>query len=369
VSTRTATDISARAAFAHVRYAQCWEDADVLLDALDVQPGDTCLSIGSAGDNSLSLLVGDPARVVAVDVSGPQIACLDLRVAAYRMLDHAGLLELVGSRPSHRRPELYARCRPALSDEARAFWDHHPDEVAAGIGSAGKFERYFETFRTRILPLVCSRRRVERLLEGGTEAERMRFYDREWDTFRWRAMFRLFFSRPVLGRLGRDPEFFRYVQGDVANAILARTRYALTALDPAENPYVHWILTGRHGGVLPHALRPEHFEVIRDRLDRLEWRQVPLERYLESCPAASVARFNLSDICEYMSMDDYVRLLGQIVRVGTTGGRLVYWNMLVERRRPDSLASHLRPLEALARELHARDRAFFYRALVIEEVI
>ena len=54
----------------------------------------------------------------------------------------------------------------------------------------------------------------------------------------------MFFSRTVMGRLGRDPEFFRYVETDVAASILDRTRHALSVLDPAQNPYVYWILTG-----------------------------------------------------------------------------------------------------------------------------
>ena len=29
--------------FTILRYAQCWEDADILLDGLDVLPGDVCL--------------------------------------------------------------------------------------------------------------------------------------------------------------------------------------------------------------------------------------------------------------------------------------------------------------------------------------
>ena len=360
--------ISSRTSFTRIRYAQCWEDADVLLSALDIRPGDTCLSIGSAGDNSLSLLVGDPARVIAVDVSAPQIACLELRVAAYRALEHPELLELIGSRPSVRRQQLYLRCRKALSPDARVFWDGRPDAIEGGIGAAGKFEQYFALFRRRVLPLVHGRRRVARLLAGGSAEERRAFYEEQWDTVRWRLMFRIFFSRPVLGRAGRDPAFFQYVQGDVAGAILARTRYALTALNPAENPYVHWILTGEHGPALPHALRRENFELIRDRLDRLEWHRLPLEEFLESSPDASIDRFNLSDIFEYMSASEYERLLERLVRAGSPGGRLAYWNLLVERRRPECLAERVRPLDDLARELHARDKAFFYRALVVEEI-
>src|SRR5918995_5174321 len=103
-----------------IRYAQCWEDADVLLAGLEIEPGDVCLSIASAGENSLSMLVKDPARVVAVDLNPAQLAALELRVAAYRALEHAELLELIGSRPSTRRLDLFDRTRAALGASARA---------------------------------------------------------------------------------------------------------------------------------------------------------------------------------------------------------------------------------------------------------
>ena len=61
------TEAAARADFSAIRYAQCWEDADVLVAALDPQPGHVCLSIASAGDNALALLSRGPARVIAVE--------------------------------------------------------------------------------------------------------------------------------------------------------------------------------------------------------------------------------------------------------------------------------------------------------------
>jgi S-adenosylmethionine-diacylglycerol 3-amino-3-carboxypropyl transferase len=158
------SEAAARADFSQIRYAQCWEDADILLEALDIQPGDVCLSIASAGDNALAMLRRGPAKVIALDLNPAQLACLELRVAAYRALSHLELLTLIGSLPGDCRPELYRRCRPLLSPDAQAFWDAHPDEIANGIGGAGKFERYFGLFRTRILPLIHSRRKVATLL-------------------------------------------------------------------------------------------------------------------------------------------------------------------------------------------------------------
>jgi S-adenosylmethionine-diacylglycerol 3-amino-3-carboxypropyl transferase len=351
-----------------LRYAQCWEDADILLEALNIQPGQTCLSIASAGDNALAMLSRGPARVIALDLSPAQLAALELRVAAYRELSHAELLVLIGSSPGSGREELYRRCRSQLSPPARDFWDARSDNVRQGIGAAGKFERYFAAFRTRVLPLVHSRVQVERLLEGGTREQRFDFYEKKWNTWRWRFLFRIFFSRFVMGRMGRDPSFFKYVEGHVADRILDRTRYALTELNPTENPYAQWILTGRHISALPYALRPENFECIRANLHRLEWHCVTIEEFLHGRIETRIDAFNLSDIFEYMSQENYERLLRCIVRAGRSGTRLAYWNMLASRSRPDFMREQLRPLDELSKRLHARDKAFFYSAFVVEEI-
>jgi len=358
-----------RVDFSAIRYAQVWEDADVLLEALDVQPGDVCVSIASAGDNALALLTKQPSRVIAVDLSAAQLACLELRVSAYRALTHAELLELVGSRPSMRRTTLYERCRPLLARETREFWDRQRNRIEHGIGGAGRFERYFELFRSRVLPLIHRRATVAELLRFKDLGSRKAFYTARWDTWRWRLLFRLFFSRTVMGRIGRDPEFFRYVDTDVPAAILARARHALTALDPSDNPYLHWILTGTHGATLPCALRPEHFDTIRNSLDRLEWHQLSIEELLDRSAGRSFDRYNFSDVFEYVSLEHYHQLLESILRCSKPGARLAYWNMLAPRHAPEHTRARLRRIGGLAEDLHARDRAFFYMALRVEEVL
>jgi S-adenosylmethionine-diacylglycerol 3-amino-3-carboxypropyl transferase len=362
------SEVATRAEFSQIRYAQVWEDADTLLAGLDIQPGDICVSIASAGDNVLAMLSRDPGRVIALDLNPAQLACLELRVAAFRELTHPELLELIGSRPSSRRDALYARCRPALTPAVRTFWDARSAEIAAGIGSAGKMERYFALFRTKVLPLIHSRARVRKMLELKDPAERERFYESTWNTWRWRLLFRIFFSRAVMGRMGRDPSFFTYVEGSVADRIMARARHAMVMQDPSVSPYLHWLTTGTHGDVLPCALRAENFERIRNNLDRLEWHCVSVEEFLAQAGPGSFDRYNFSDLFEYVSLDHYHRMLEQIVRASRPGGRLAYWNLLAERKRPEFMADRLLPLSDLAQRLHDADRTFFYNAFVVEEV-
>ena len=363
------TEILHRADFSEIRYAQCWEDADILLEALDLKPHHVCLSIASAGDNTMAMLSRAPDHVIAIDLSFAQLACLHLRVAAYRELEHHELLEFIGSRESIRREELYRRCRKLLPTEARIFWDSHTKEIRQGFGGAGKFERYFAIFRQYVLPLIHSRQTIEELLRDKTQPEREEFYETVWDTWRWRALFKVFFSRFVMGRLGRDPEFFKYVEGNVAERILARTEAAGTQLNPADNPYLQWILTGRHITALPYALRPENFDAIRANLERLEIRQQSLEEFLADSKSHTIDRFNLSNVFEYVSLPSYHGLLHELARISRHEARMAYWNLFTERRRPLSMAAEINPLENLAAQLCWQDKAFFYQAIVIEEVV
>lgn len=362
------SEILTKANFTRIRYAQCWEDADILLAALEIQPHHVYLSVASAGDNTLALLSKGPQRVIALDLSPAQLACLELRVAAYRALEHSALLELLGARASQRRDVLYARCRPLLSAGVRGFWDANPVGIAQGVGAIGKFERYLRLFGRRILPLVQSPQTRRALLQPRTQPQREAFYTQQWDNWRWRALFRLFFSRRVMGWLGRDREFFRYVEGSVGEHILTRTRYALTVLDPVRNPYLQWILLGRYDTALPYALRPENFDAIRTNLDRLEWHCQSVEAYLKVQPVVRFDGYNLSDIFEYMSLPNYHALLTQLVEHSHPGARLVYWNMLAPRRRPPEMADCLRSLDELSTQLYRQDKAFFYSDFVVEEV-
>ncbi len=357
-----------KADFTRIRYAQCWEDADILVPALAIKNGETVVSIASAGDNTFSLLSQGPAKVYALDLSAAQLACLDYRKAAYACLNYEEFLQAIGVRATHHRLALYHRLREEMAPSNRDYWDQHLDWVQSGIVGVGKFENYFNIFSTKLLPLVHSTKRIDQMLKGGTKAERVKFYEETWNNQRWKLMFKFFFSRQVMGRLGRDPSFFEYVEGSVADRILERTAYAIKELNPAENPYMHWILRGCFGEVLPHALREENFEAIKNNLPALEVRQQSLEAFIAEMPEASVDAYNLSDIFEYMSNSQMEQLYEGLLRAGKSGARIAYWNMLAPRACPEKFQSEVACCIDKAESLFKQDKAFFYSAFRIEEV-
>lgn len=348
-----------------LRYASVWEDADILCEALaPAARGGRVLSIASAGDNALALLTLDPAEVVAVDMSQPQLAATELRVAAWRELSYQELLAFLGVTPSADRAVAYRALRPRLSPDAQSYWDARADAIRHGPMHAGKFERYLRAFGRVVLPLVHSRRTIGRLLEPRERDARVRFYDSAWNTRRWRLIFRIFFSRAVMGRMGRDPTFFAHVQGTVAERILARTRHALTELPVHTNPYATYILTGSYAPhALPLYLRPESHARIRERLDRLRLVHGPAQD-----AGGDFDAFNLSDIFEYMGPADHERVYGSLLGMARPGARLAYWDVLAIRPPPAAHRHRVRQHDDLARALHLRDKAWFYGAFHVDEL-
>jgi S-adenosylmethionine-diacylglycerol 3-amino-3-carboxypropyl transferase len=357
-----------RVDFSFVRYANCWEDAAILVKALRPEKGMRLLSIASAGDNSLALIASG-AEVVAVDLNPSQLACAELRREAIRIMPYGEFLQFIGVDESDSRLDSYDAVRPHLTPSALAFWDSRRDIIEQGFIHFGKFERYFRLFRKRILPLIHSRHRVEALLSPMRMDERREFYRRRWDSVRWNLLFRVFFSRIVMGRLGRDPVFFQQVKGSVADRILSRARYALSELDASANPYLTYILTGNYRPALPFYLRQEYYQAIRNNIQGLVLQPGSVDEVAASHGPKAFDGFNLSDIFEYLTPSACAGVYEKLLSSARPGARLAYWNMLVPRACPPNLLNRVRCLEDEADGLFMQDQAFFYSRFVVEEVM
>lgn len=365
--------IEKRASFDYVRYANCWEDADILIQAASPLQGKKCLSIASAGDNAFALLANDPSLVVAADLSMAQLACVELRKVVFSKLAYEemkwflGFVNNLQDGIRKSRLDIFRTLKCHLSSDSRSFWERQEDIVASGIIHHGKFERYFKLFRDIILPLVHSRKKVTALLSEKELSSRITFYNEKWNTFRWKILFKIFFSRFIMGRAGRDPEFFRYVKGSVAERIYRRTSYALTEVSTHDNPYLAFILTGTFGKMLPYYAREEHYKSISDNLERLELFKGTIDEALVQY-TSPFNIFNLSDIFEYMDSQMFAASADAIISSAEPGARIIYWNMLVPRQLSMIRPGNAKPLTELSSELYLKDKAFFYQSFHIDEV-
>ncbi|MBO9540278.1 BtaA family protein [bacterium] len=355
------SEVAGRPFFRAIGYSNCWEDPAILQEALQVQPGDVCFSITSGGCNTLSLLLHDPARVVALDFNPSQNHLLRFKIAAFKGLEHGELLELIGVRPSSRRPELYQRIRPLLSDEARAYWDANQKQVARGVLYAGRLERYLLAFGA-LMRLIYGRKKLRALFDCATLDEQRAYYDRHIDGPIWRGIFDVFFSRAVMTR-AKDKEHFRLVDFDGFGKIFrGRAAHAFTGIPIRDNYFLALILLGSYldEEALPPYLAAENFAAMRERVERVELVTGEIERYLLSVPDDTFDKFNVSNLFDWISEPNFVRLHQEIVRVGRKGGRMANWNTLLARAIPAEKVPEIERQADAAQGLLKRDRAFLY---------
>jgi S-adenosylmethionine-diacylglycerol 3-amino-3-carboxypropyl transferase len=180
-----------------------------------------------------------------VDLSPAQLACLRLRVAAYRSFPTPNCW------PDRRGPTDAAgllTAPPDASPEDQAFWAARKTACAStALGGVGKFRVPTSACSA---PGFCPSCTVEppctALLEPRSAPDRQTFYERRWHSLRWRWLLRSFFLARH-GPLWPRPQLLRPVQGSVAGPCRPHAPGAGRAgPQPQSLPRLDG-LTGRHG--------------------------------------------------------------------------------------------------------------------------
>lgn len=346
----------------YIRYANCWEDADLLVQSLDVQKQDKVLSIASAGDNSFSLLSASPQLIVAVDINEIQLHLVELKKAAIALFDYEDFLKFLGFVDCNSRWEMYQSIQSALPKSAQAYWNEQQDQINAGIIHQGKFERYFQFFHNRILPLIHSKKTIARLFEEKSNEQQQLFYSKKWNNWRWNLLFKVFFSKYVMGKYGRDPEFLKEVKIPVSTFILNKAQTHLSDKSCQNNYFLRFILTGTFDAALPHYARQENFENIKGNIDQLKtFHGLPQEAFVRY---GKFNCFNLSNIFEYMSPTLFNEVSSNLIENGSDNARYAYWNLMVSRQINSNHQGVINQINT--KENPLTDFGFFYSNFIVD---
>lgn len=346
-----------------LRYANCWEDADILLEGLKPEKDNKILSIGSAGDNCFSLLTNSPEVVVAADINTAQLHLISLKKAAIKTLKYDQFVGFLGFTSSDERIDIFNHLRAELSQAAFDYWSGNLTQIENGIINQGKFENYFRLFRQKVLPWIHSHHNIRLLLQEKPLHDQKRVFNDIWNSWRWRTLFKVFFSKTVMGRLGRDPVFLKEVEIPVSQFILTQAAMHLSSVECQSNYFLHMILTGDFGLLMPHYARQENFEQIKANIDHLKI----FHGYVQEArdQFGQFHRFNLSNIFEYMDKKTFGLVGQQLISMGEPGARYGYWNLMVPRRMSDQHLS-LNFNEDLSEALTKQDKGFFYSRFITE---
>ncbi|MDZ4758779.1 MAG: DUF3419 family protein [Bacteroidota bacterium] len=350
-----------------IRYANCWEDSSVLLEGLKTAQGGKIFSIASAGDNSFSLLTLNPELIVAGDLNPIQLYLCELKKLAITQLEDDELLAFLGFTDSSQRVKIYKSFRLELHSDAKKYFDQHLGDIEKGIIHAGKFEKYFSLFRKWVLPFIHSKGTTKKLLDKKAEIEQAKFYNYKWNSWRWKLLFKLFYSKKVMGNAGRSPEFMKHVKLNVGEFIYQRADEHLMSVSCQNNEYLSYIFTGKFSPQLPQYLLPENLKKVRANIKNIKFVQGTAEEILSTY--GKFDGFNLSDIFEYMSEGQMRENADIISTYSNPNARVAYWNLMVPRRLSESYPTQFAFQKELSNKLHSIDKCFFYNQYIVDQKI
>lgn len=354
-----------------INYSQCWEDPQILLEALSIHYNDCVLSVTSGGDNTLAILLAGPEKVFSVDLNVAQNHLLEFKRVAAKNLDYEEYLELLGARESDRRMELFKKILSDIPLASQTWWLNHASLVKHGVINCGRFERFTRGFARYLLPFIHSQKTISGLLSCQDIGEQKAFYRDHWNTRWWRFFFGLASNRLMLKRYARQQGMFTYTKKEtVADVYRKRLERHLISIPIKGNFFLYYSLTGKYGDALPPYLEEKNYIKLRNIPEStLSVITDNLLNYMKSIPANTFSKFNLSDIFEALSQTENEILWNQIIRIAKPGAKIAYWNNLVQRSYPTHLVSQIKTDDKQVKELRTKDKVFFYDSFHVHTIL
>ena len=356
---------------ATLRYSQVWEDYKLLFDGLDLEPADHVVSIGSAGDNALALLARGVASVSSVDLNPAQTALCELKKVAISKVDYAEFADLLGAGNTERGLRVYQTIKSELSERSLAYWESHQDILQRGILHSGRLELFWNKMREDVFETFVSEDSLYKFIASRDLSEQRINFERFFSGEAFCTAFKEFTDKKNVAKHGRDIAQYKYVDADdIGGFFFRRFRQVCTEVPIADNFYLHYLFFGRYESLSqgPFYLRSQIYETLVQRIDRFEVVEESLDVFVAR-GEKPYSKMNLSDLFEYLSIEETDHFLAVLSENMVRGGRIAFWNHLNERGPGSTCKLKLDEHRSLGQELFTRDRTFFYSDFRVLEVI
>ncbi len=356
--------MSKNADYSFIRYSNCWEDTDILLKGLDIKPNEIGLSIASGGDNTLALLLKNPKKVYAFDLNKTQLYCLELKIICFKNLSYKEIISFLGINNDYDRLTTYNKIKSKLSSEARTYFNNNIKIIKTGIIHIGRFERYFQLFRKYIIPLISNHKNFYDFSQMEDLKKQKYFYENKINNKRLKILFKIYFGSKIMGSLGRDKSYYKYVEDkkESGKDIKLRFEYGISNTINKTNPYLNYILNNNFfPESLPTYLKEKNYKIIKKNIDKISI----IYGNLLSITNLKFDFFNLSDIFEYMSDEEFNQNIKKIKSLSNNNARIVYWNMQNKRYINDN---NIKFNKELSSKLFKKNKSYFYRNFLVYQV-
>ncbi|MBV8185753.1 MAG: DUF3419 family protein [Alphaproteobacteria bacterium] len=360
-------------------YTQIWEDPEIDLEALEVDPSSHVVAIASGGCNVLSYLTADPAHITAVDLSRAHVALNRLKlVAASRLPSWDMFYRFFGAADDEANIEAYERLiAPHLDAHSRSYWEGRTVQDL-GRRRISIFARnaYRHGVLGRFIGIAHTTARVygvnlsEILSARSLEEQRLFFESMLAPLFDKPAVRWATGTRLTLYGLGIPPAQYEALAGGSTMGDVLRERVERLACGFSLNDnYFAWQAFGRRysdedDGPLPPYLRREQFDAVRARVDRVEVLNRSVTEYLAACPDASRDRYVLLDAQDWMTDQQLNALWREITRTARPGARVIFRTAAIPSLLPGRVDSAILDRwtyeEEASHSFTGRDRSAIY---------
>ena len=359
-------------------YNQIWEDPDVDLKALALQPHHRVITIASGGCNVLNYLAADPAKIIAVDLNPNHIALTKLKLSALENLpSHEEFFRFFGqANDKANRPAYDKYLRPHLDAETRKYWEKDRPLRGRRINMFGKnLYRYGLLGRfIGILHAVAKLhgKKLEPILAARTPEEQRRLFERDIAPLFDYKSIKLLSKSPVsLYALGIPPAQYDELVAAGDPVSVLRERVERLACDfPIQENYFAWQAFGRgydieHREAVPAYLQRDTYDVIRTRIGKVEVHHASLTDFLEAQARGSLHRYVLLDAQDWMNKDQISALWREIDRTADMRDARVIFRTAgpdspLPRKLPAEVLAPWTYLESESKAWHAKDRSSIY---------
>jgi S-adenosylmethionine-diacylglycerol 3-amino-3-carboxypropyl transferase len=360
-------------------YNQIWEDPDVDMAAMRIQPTTRIITIASGGCNVVNYLAANPAKVIAVDLNPNHIALTRLKLAALSYLPtYEDFFQFFGYANSKENREKYdSFLLERLDATTRDYWEQwiplrgrRINMFARNLYRYGLLGRFLGILQT---VARMHGKQLKEMLTARTPEEQRAIFNRTiaplFDSKLVKALSKMPVSFYALGiPPAQYDELNKASGGDPAGLI--RRRIEKLACDfPITENYFAWQAFGRRydtedRGAVPAYLQEQTYKVVRERTDRVETHLASMTDYLAALEPASLDRYVLLDAQDWMNEEQITALWRQITRTAAPGARVIFRtagpDSPLERKLPADLIGrwNYEAEEALA--FHDKDRSSIY---------
>jgi len=350
----------------------CWEDIEIIQEALNINNNDVIFSIISGGCNIFNMLLYNPKKIIAVDYNPYQVYLLELKIAAIRKFSHSKFLQFMGINISNNNKQLYLEIRKDLSLNARKFWDINYYVIKKGLLRVG--EPDLKIFG-KLLRFLKGKEKIENFFLCNTIKEQKEYFYKNIYGFPWKFTLNFLHNRyiskiclcliAILDYPFKRKKTFNYINYIQYNYIPKnhnkKIKRIYTEIPIKYNYFASLYLLSNYfnENCYPPYLKKKNFYILKRRVNRVEIKINTVIDYLISSMDDSYTKFNLSNIFDWLNKYEFKLCLNEIIRVSKNNGKIYYSITRTDRSIPKEIKK-IQTDKKLSKKLIEKDRSLLY---------